>query len=65
MNEITTTALDVDGLSLRDLEELAAAGDEASPLSTALRRLSDERSDPRDATALHTDHTDSHSSSPW
>lgn len=65
MNDTTSTTLDVDSLSLEDLETLAAVEDDASPLSAALRRLSDERTDPRDATALHTDHTDSHSSSPW
>lgn len=52
--------VDVSEMSLDDLER----GDN-SVLSDALRRLAEEKDDPRDQTAFHTDHTDSHSSSPW
>jgi FXSXX-COOH protein len=52
--------IDISDLSLEDIE----AGDQ-SVLSEALRRAVVERDDPRDQTAFHRDHTDSHGSSPW
>lgn len=52
--------LDVSDLSLDELETT-----DQSALGAALRRLAEERTSPREETAFHTDHTDSHSSSPW
>jgi hypothetical protein len=50
-------------VSMMTLDELESHG--SSALGAALNRVADERRNPRDFTASHRDHTDSHSSSPW
>lgn len=52
--------VDISKMSLEELES-----DGSSVLSAALNRVAAERRSPQDISAAHTDHTDSHSSSPW
>lgn len=58
----------MDSAALVDISEMSLAeleSDGSSVLSAALNRVAAERRSPQDVSAAHTDHTDSHSSSPW